>query len=148
MVNSSSSLAISCATSPKTRGFVKSYKKIRDIPWYNQIGRMTLRLAILVLCIVVVLCAPPNSKGGPDTFARFDEFGALNHCDLLARLDNFAIVLLKIPDSTGYVVSYGPDVEGPGSRRSMLHLMKDYLVKTRGLPGRRIKTIYAGRNEV
>jgi hypothetical protein len=27
MVNSSSSLAISCATSPKTPGFSKSYKK-------------------------------------------------------------------------------------------------------------------------
>src|SRR5690349_10922843 len=31
MVNSSSSLAISCATSPKTRGFVKSYNKFSGI---------------------------------------------------------------------------------------------------------------------
>src|SRR6185369_2014623 len=32
MVNSSSWLAISCATSPKTRGFGKSYRKIFEIP--------------------------------------------------------------------------------------------------------------------
>src|SRR5215213_5504665 len=38
MVNSSSSLAISCVTSPKTRGFGKSYKKIS--------GHWTVRTAM------------------------------------------------------------------------------------------------------
>ena len=109
---------------------------------------MNARLANLILCIAVVLCTAPYSKAGPDTITRFDEFGVLGHCDLGARLDNFAIVLQNYPGSVGHIVTYGPDIDGPGSGKSWLVLMKDYLVETRGLPARRIKTIYAGRNLV
>src|ERR687895_424601 len=108
---------------------------------------MTARPAILILCIAFLLCAPA-SHAAPAVTQVFDEFGAVNHCDLGARLDNFAIQLMETPGSTGYIVSYGPDIEGPGSGRFWPVLMKDYLINSRGLPGRRIKTIYAGRNLV
>jgi hypothetical protein len=47
MVNSSSSLAISCATSPKTPGFGKSYKKFlaldrRVVSVYRQMTQNAL----------------------------------------------------------------------------------------------------------
>jgi hypothetical protein len=89
--------------------------------------------------------AKPHLK--PTSPRKFDEFGAVGHCDLGARLDNFAIQLTNEPDVIGHVVVYGAEGEGVGSGRQRLKLIKDYLTEARGLPGPRIKTVYAGRNE-
>ena len=78
---------------------------------------------------------------------RFDAFGTLGHCDLGARLDNFAIALQQEPQSVGHIIAYGPEGDGPGTGKLLLKLMKEYLLEARGLPKRRINTIYAGRNE-
>ena len=77
---------------------------------------------------------------------RFDEFGQIGHCDLGARLDNFAIQVQNTPDSQANIISYGPEGEGPGTGRYSLEIVKDYLVNTRGLGPNRVKTIYGGRN--
>jgi hypothetical protein len=111
---------------------------------------MIARIAILIVSIAAVLCAaaPPVSHAGLKTPLLFDEFGVAGHCALVARLENFVVVLQDTPGSIGYVFAYGPDVEGPSSPRATLVMIKDYLVNSRGLPARRIKTIYGGRNQV
>lgn len=98
--------------------------------------------------LAVAVTANGTRSSAADSIRKFDEFGALGHCDLTARLDNFAIQLENTPNGIGYIVSYGPEGEGPGSGRSQLPRLKDYLVNTRGITDRRIKTIYGGRNQV
>jgi hypothetical protein len=115
---------------------------------------MRLRVAVLIAILAVALtwCATDSRVSAEPTPAttlrKFDEFGALSHCDLTARLDNFAIQLANTPNSTGYIVSYGPEGEGPGTGRSTLPRLKDYLVNARGLADNRVNTVYGGRYEV
>lgn len=78
---------------------------------------------------------------------KFDGFGMLGHCDLTARLDNFAIQLQNEPAAVGYIVAYGPEGEGIGTGRANLERLTDYLSNTRGVTESRVKTIYAGRNQ-
>ena len=112
-------------------------------------GPMRLRVAVLALFFGALLASAVRAEVEPLTTTRiFDEFGALGHCDLTARLDNFAIQLQNTPNSTGYIVSFGPEGDGPGSGRSQLPRLKDYLVNTRGLADSQIKTVYGGRNDV
>jgi hypothetical protein len=102
-----------------------------------------------ILAVALTWCAEGRLVSADTPATRiFDEFGALGHCDLTARLDNFAIQVEATPNSTGYIVSYGPEGEGPGSGRSTMPRMKDYLVNARGLADNRIKTVYGGRNDV
>src|SRR2546423_11633414 len=62
MVNSSSSLAISCATSPKTRGFAKSYKKfsgnwtLRRLESRPTATRKHIQVQMLRLLFLCFLC--------------------------------------------------------------------------------------------
>ena len=115
---------------------------------------MILRVAALITFSTVVLgfaaLTQPRAHAKPNTtlttLRPFDSFGTLGHCDLGARLDNFAIQLQHDTNYVGLIVAYGPEGEGLGSGRQRLALMKDYLVNARGLPERRIKTIYGGRN--
>ena len=112
-------------------------------------GPMRLRVAVLALFFGALLASAVRAEVEPlRTPLKFDEFGALGHCDLTARLDNYAIQLQNTPNSTAYIVSYGPEGDGPGSGRSQLPRLKDYLVNTRGLADTQIKTVYGGRNDV
>lgn len=108
---------------------------------------MRPKVAILVLCFALALSAQATPHSSPTTPRLFDEFGAVAHCDLGARVDNFAIALMDSPDMTGYIVAYGPKVEGASAAKSNLELIKDYLVNSRGFSKRRIKTAYGGRNQ-
>ena len=72
----------------------------------------------------------------------FDEYGALRHCDHIARLDNYAIQLQNEPRMHGYIVVYAPESANKQIRDSI----KDYLVNMRGIPAKRLKTIYGGYN--
>jgi hypothetical protein len=50
--------------------------------------------AFLKFCLVVVLAASGQEhEAGPIRAVRFDQFGQVGHCDMGARLDNFAIAL-------------------------------------------------------
>ena len=110
---------------------------------------MRSRVAFFAVFLAVLLGTRVYAETQPVPATRvFDEFGALGHCSLTARLDNFAIQLENTPNSTGLIVSYGPEGEGPGSGRSTLPRLKDYLVNARGLADGRIKTVYGGRNDV
>ncbi|HZN08001.1 MAG TPA: hypothetical protein VFB65_14500, partial [Pyrinomonadaceae bacterium] len=106
---------------------------------------MKLRVALLLNFLAIV---PAFAGEEPTSIRKFDEFGAVGHCDLTARLDNFAIQLQHDSETTGHIVVYGPEGEGLGTGKLFLKLMKDYLVDARGLPKRRVNTIYSGRNQV
>ena len=106
---------------------------------------MKLRVALLLSFLAIL---PAFAAEEPTSIRRFDEFGALGHCDLTARLDNFAIQLQHETAAVGHIVAYGPESDGLGTGRHFLKLMKGYLVEARGLPKRRVNTIYAGRNQV
>jgi hypothetical protein len=75
----------------------------------------------------------------------FDDFSSLSHCDITARLDNFAIQLQNDPKEHGYVVVYAPPIDNRGE--AVLGTLKDYLVNTRGLESETLTTIYGGRND-
>ena len=100
---------------------------------------------IVILGLLGLLLLLSGETG--QTFARspmkFDEYGNLRSCDHSARLDNYAIQLQNSPGAYGYVVVYAPESAGKLIRQNIV----DYLVKMRGLPAKRIKTIHAGYNE-
>jgi hypothetical protein len=106
---------------------------------------MKLRVALFLGFLSIL---PALAGEEPRPISKFDQFGALGHCDLTARLDNFAIQLQHDSETTGHIVAYGPEGDGLGTGKHFLKLMKEYLVSTRGLPKRRVNTIYAGRNPV
>src|SRR5215213_877548 len=111
---------------------------------------MSKLTAILGFCLVALLvlsdaAASAQTRKGPPRAIKFDEFERLGHCDLGARLDNFAIQLQNQPSAKGAIVSYAPEGEGRGTGKHVLEMIKDYLVNSRGLASDRIETIYGGR---
>ena len=101
--------------------------------------------AILGFCLVMVLmCGSIVNAQKQPAARKFDELGKSSHCDITARLDNFAIELEKNPASQGAIIAYGPEVEGLAVR--YLDLLKGYLVNARGLAEDRFTMIYGGRN--
>ena len=77
---------------------------------------------------------------------KFDQFGQLGHCDVTARLDNFAVQIQNEPGARGIVITYAPEGEGFGTGKHVLEIIKGYLVEARGIPENRLKMIYGGRN--
>ena len=107
--------------------------------------------AIVGFCLVTLLVfnggvASAQTRKGPPRAIQFDQFGQVGHCDVTARLDNFAIQLQNEPGARGAVISYAPEGDGPGTGKQVLEVIKDYIVNTRGLAEDRIETIYGGRN--
>ncbi|HEX7330729.1 MAG TPA: hypothetical protein VF290_04470 [Pyrinomonadaceae bacterium] len=95
---------------------------------------------------IFLLCGVVSAQARKPVATRFDQFGKVGHCDLGARLDNFAIQVQNTPGSQANILVYGPDGEGYGTGRYFLELIKDYLVNARGFKPGRVKTIYGGRN--
>jgi hypothetical protein len=103
--------------------------------------------------IVLVLSSHPARVAAqapqPRVFTRttqLDEFERASHCDVGARLDTLVTRVQETPGATAYIIAYGPEGEGPDTGRTVLELIKDYFINTRGLEPQRVKTIYAGRN--
>jgi hypothetical protein len=115
---------------------------------------MMLRVAIILGISLVLWCgySPRAHAQEPVKIAltgptKFDEFNTVGHCDLTARLDNIAISLpLTPPGTTAQLIVYGPEGDRPGSGRSLLAALTDYLISMRGVETNRIKAIYGGRN--
>ena len=93
-----------------------------------------------------LFCGAVSAQARKPVATRFDQFGRVGHCDLGARLDNFAIQLQQTPGSKANIIAYGPEGEGPGTGRYFLEVIKDYFVNVRGFKPNRVKTIYGGRN--
>ena len=83
----------------------------------------------------------------PAVAQKFDEFGAINAEDEMARLDNFAIGLQNDPSATGYIIVYGGRKSRKGYAATGIKRMLTYLVKQRGMDTERIKTIDGGLRE-
>ena len=94
---------------------------------------------------VPVAAQVPNGKA-LTTPEKLDEFGSVGHCDLGARLDNYAIAFQGTKGATLQIVVYGPPGDGIGAGKQLLSLISDYLSDFRGIDPERIKTVYAGRN--
>ncbi len=105
-------------------------------------------LGVLVLgwSFASPLAAQVSNGKGPTNPEKFDEFGSVGHCDLGARLDNYAIAFQGTKGATLQIVAYGPPGEGIGAGKQLLSLISDYLSDSRGIDPERIKTVYAGRN--
>jgi hypothetical protein len=110
--------------------------------------RLTAILGISV-AILFISCgyssrvsAQVASRPGP---TKLDEFGRLGHCDLTARLDNFAFHLQETTGGKGYVITYGPESE-VGLGNNVPERLKDYLINVRGLRADGFNFIYGGRN--
>src|SRR5687767_9801376 len=94
---------------------------LRRAPAFRYVsGPMKRRVAYLLAFFAVALFLGSGEASVTKAPATqvFDEFGRVGHCDLGARLDNFAIQLQHEPSMTGYIVAYGPEGEGVGSGRS------------------------------
>jgi uncharacterized protein (TIGR02246 family) len=103
--------------------------------------RRIVSLTILIVFAGAFLSASAQRR---PISTKFDEYGAINSEELMARLDNFTVQLQHQPGSTAYILAYAPE---EGAKR-ILESAKDYLVNARGLPADRITTVYGGRNNV
>ena len=107
-----------------------------------------MRKTVLIFGIAFLLSAYAGAfaqeahTAGAVCWMPFDQFGDLRSCDRGARLDNFAIQLMNEPKSTAYVLVYAPRASGKLIRQSIT----DYLVNTREIAPKRIKTAYGGYN--
>lgn len=105
-----------------------------------------LKSSFLVICLVAIAFSQfsvhgtkPSQPDRPfDEIRKFDEYGRTNWEDEAARLDNFAINLMKEPDLVGYIfVVNGRDL-CPGEAAARGMRAKNYLVEQRGVPGNRV----------
>lgn len=105
-----------------------------------------LGFSLVTLLVLSDTAVSAQTRKGPTRAVRFDEFGQVGHCDLGARMDNFAISLQNTPGARAAMIVYGPDGDGPRTGRKVLEMLKDYLVNFRGIAANQIETIYGGRN--
>ncbi len=79
---------------------------------------------------------------------KLDEYGRVGHCDLTARLDNFAITLQNDPTLKGLIVGYHPDEGREGYVDKHLKIAHYYLTKQRGIDPALIIVVNGGRDIV
>ena len=98
------------------------------------------------LLLVLVLGVPKTAPAQTETKValKFDEFGDILYSDLIARLDNFAVELMKDPSAKGFLIVYRTRRDLPGLNHVRAMRMKDYLVVMRGLPRDRLATVDGG----
>lgn len=82
-----------------------------------------------------------------DAAQKLDEFGQIGHCDLTARLDNFAVALQNDPQLRGYLVTYSGRKHVGAVAERWLNYMRNYLVNARGVEPERFNLINAGVRE-
>jgi hypothetical protein len=92
-----------CLGAPLMLGVIAYRSVRRTVPMTNP------KFLIIAIAMALVLIA------GPTVFAqdsilvsqKFDEFiGELDYEDLIARLDNYAIELMKQPNAQGHIIVY------------------------------------------
>jgi hypothetical protein len=92
----------------------------------------------------VEIAPPPIACG-----IAFDDYGDIRFEDEKARLDNFAIQLLNIPDARASIMIYAGNPTYRAEAQYRLQRAKNYLVKTRGIdPARLILTDGGYRSNV
>jgi hypothetical protein len=102
---------------------------------------------IIAIAMALVLIAGPNVFGqdSDPVSHKFDEFIAeVDYEDLMARLDNFAIELMKQPNAQGHIIVYRSRRDLPAISRRYALRAKDYLVKQRRVDGSKLVTVDGG----
>lgn len=105
------------------------------------------RLTILVVFVLFANLNAPSWAQRPNhpiTAQKFDEFGDIDHSDLIARLDNFAVMLTETNDPVGFILVYRSRRDLPGLSHSLAIKMRDYLLNSRGIPRNRIAIVDGG----
>ncbi|MGH9944008.1 MAG: hypothetical protein ACRD9R_16815, partial [Pyrinomonadaceae bacterium] len=93
--------------------------------------------------------APSETQRSIRTVAeKFDEYGKVGHCDMSARLDNFAISLMNEPEAKGFIISFDPQAKKYEHAERSLRIARHYLINTRGIAAERIITIHGGSRDV
>ena len=90
----------------------------------------------------------PAAPAAPRRAEKFDEFGDLRHCDMSARLDNFAITMQNDPQAKAFVVGYDPKGKTRGYASRELKVARHYLVNVRGLAPERVVAVDGGEKEI
>jgi hypothetical protein len=89
-----------------------------------------------------------SENEGESLIRKFDEYADISVEDEKARLDNFAIYLLKNGSQfKGYIIAYTGQKMSSGKAQARAKRAKDYLVKVRGIEESRIVTINGGCRE-
>ncbi len=107
----------------------------------------------LLLCVALVGAASgarAQSVEEPELPAvtvaqKIDEFGKVGHCDLTARLDNFAIYLQSEPQLKGYILINEMSVETASRSSWRLKLAHRYLVDQRNIDPARLVSVTTGK---
>jgi hypothetical protein len=105
------------------------------------------KFLIIAIAMVLVPIAGPTVFAQDSILAsqKFDEFiGELDYEDLIARLDNYAIELMKQPNAQGHIIVYRSRRDPPAISHRYALRAKDYLVKERRVEGRRLVMVDGG----
>lgn len=78
---------------------------------------------------------------------KIDEYGPLGHCNMTARLDNFAIELQSDPVAKALLVGYDPKGKGRGRADSYLKVGRYYLTYVRGIEPSRVGVVNGGSRD-
>jgi hypothetical protein len=117
-----------------------------------------MRKLYLTLILLYIVAGSTSFAQTPNEAREFDEFGNTCCGDEKARLDNFAIHILKEPEAQGYIIFYEgrryascynprPRIPRRGEAEARVARMKPYLVYVRGMDANRIVVINGGYRE-
>lgn len=129
------------------------------MPSMRRTERPTFAAGVL-LALALALCAyasgrpasaqeAPTASGSRPAAARLiDEYGPIRHCDLTARLDNFATELQNDPGAKAVLVGYNAKGEREGRAAWYLKVGRYYLVSVRGIDASRVSAVEGGSRDV
>ena len=101
----------------------------------------------IAIAVVLISVSSASAQEGGQVSRKIDEFiGEVDHEDLIARLDNFAIELQNQPGALGHVIVYRSRRDPPSISQRYALLARNYLVKQRGIARNRLATVDGGRS--
>ena len=109
---------------------------------------MRFKILLIVAAALFVALVPQAERPGlaqamQREARKLDEFSELMYSDLIARLDNLAILLLAEPDARAFLIVYRTRRDLPGLSNRYALRMKTYLVN-RGVSRERVITVDGG----
>jgi hypothetical protein len=107
----------------------------------------TLPLIMLLAAAFGTLALPPAARAQAAEARKIDEYGRVGHCDLTARLDNFAIELQNSPAAKALIVGFDPKGKGQGRAAWGLKVGRFYLTSIRGIDASRIQVVNGGSRD-
>lgn len=110
---------------------------------------MTSRTFLITFALLLVTSTSTNrptfaQETNKQAAVKFDVFGDINHSDLTARLDNYAIQLQIQPNVKGFVIVYRSYRDLPGAGNRLALGIRYYLVNSRGIDSARVVALDGG----